>query len=411
MTTRIRSVILSFAILGLLFAGASTWIHYKLLADPCYASPCDINARFNCTDVYMSRFGAVGGVPVALGGLVWFGLVALIAGLAKPTPKPTDDPSGAYLFVLATIGLATIFYLGYASYFVLHRVCILCAGTYVSVVAIFIASGTASSVAVTSLPGRLARDFRTLTQHSSRAMAAVLFVAAVAAMVTLFPKVVAGSAGCVRASAQAAPADARKAFEDSWAAQPRVDTGVPADGAAVVIVKFNDWECAACKAAFLQYQPILKKYADTMPGAVKYVTKDFPLHPTCNVNVPQVIHPSPCEAAAAVRIAREHGKGDEMETWIFDHQQGLVMVHPETSAKDIKAEVQSLTGITDFDKQYEAKLPDIRRDVADGTTLHVGVTPTYFINGVRAADSKGNWLPPQYLEMAIEYELKKAGKK
>ena len=60
-------MILVFALIGLGFATASTWVHYKVLTDPTYASPCDINAAFNCTQVYLSRFGSVGGVPVALG--------------------------------------------------------------------------------------------------------------------------------------------------------------------------------------------------------------------------------------------------------------------------------------------------------------------------------------------------------
>jgi uncharacterized membrane protein len=66
MTSRTRWLVLGFALLGLAFAGAATYVHYRLLTEPNYASPCDISAHFNCSSLYLSRFGSVLGVPVAL---------------------------------------------------------------------------------------------------------------------------------------------------------------------------------------------------------------------------------------------------------------------------------------------------------------------------------------------------------
>ncbi len=58
----------AFALLGLAASAASTWVHYQILNDPTYASFCDVNSTLNCTEAYTSRFGAFGGVPVALLG-------------------------------------------------------------------------------------------------------------------------------------------------------------------------------------------------------------------------------------------------------------------------------------------------------------------------------------------------------
>src|SRR5688500_3592034 len=113
MTAKARTWILGLAIVGLALAGASSWVHYKLLTDASYTSLCDLSTTFNCSTVYMSRFGSVGGVPVALGGVIWFALVALIAGFA--TPGKSSEAAGGYIFGLATIGLAVIIYLAYAS--------------------------------------------------------------------------------------------------------------------------------------------------------------------------------------------------------------------------------------------------------------------------------------------------------
>src|SRR3970282_1750994 len=98
MTPRLRRLILGSALVGLGVAGASTWVHYRLLPDATYISPCDVAATFNCSQVYLSPYGSVGGVPVALAGMLWFGLVALIAGFARTDGRPSA--AGAYLMSL-----------------------------------------------------------------------------------------------------------------------------------------------------------------------------------------------------------------------------------------------------------------------------------------------------------------------
>ena len=75
---------------------------------------------------------------------------------------------------------------------------------------------------------------------------------------------------------------------------------------------------------------------------------------------------------------------------------------------DVYDQVKSMLGITDFDREYARVLPDIKRDAADGAALHVQYTPTYYVNGVKAQLSNGSWLPTQYFEYAIQYELRHA---
>src|SRR5438132_758777 len=160
MTNRSRWIILALAIVGLGFATASSYVHYRLLTDPTYESICDINSTFSCSHAYLSRFGTFKGIPVALGGVIWFVMVALIAGTSRPAGSKTDraDAAGAYIFALATVGLAAVLYLGYASFFVLHTACVLCMGTYACVIAIFIVFGLGPSTTMTSLPTRLWTD-------------------------------------------------------------------------------------------------------------------------------------------------------------------------------------------------------------------------------------------------------------
>ena len=60
-----------------------------------------------------------------------------------------------------------------------------------------------------------------------------------------------------------------------------------------------------------RYKPIFAKYDAEQPGAVRVVLKDYPLDSECNANVANGgPHPSACEAAVAVRLAREHNRED-----------------------------------------------------------------------------------------------------
>ena len=84
MTRRIALGLLVFCVLGFAASGLSAYVHYRLLTEPGYTSFCSINATWNCEGVYESRFGAFKGVPVAIGGLIWFLGATMLALAAWP---------------------------------------------------------------------------------------------------------------------------------------------------------------------------------------------------------------------------------------------------------------------------------------------------------------------------------------
>jgi hypothetical protein len=238
-----------------------------------------------------------------------------------------------------------------------------------------------------------------------------------------------GAAWTLAAQTPAAPLvplapDEEKRFTDVWAQQPRIDLGIPAAGAKVVVVKFNDWLCGGCRVMHEAYQPLLDKYEKEMPGAIKYVVKDWPWNSRCNFSAPQTFggHESSCEAAVAVRLARERGKEHEMVAWLFSEQEKLIALRTTTgaAAQQIVARAATLLGLKpgDFEREYPLRLQAVRQDVADGVALHVEVTPTYYVNGIkttapvnRETGRGGDNLPANYLDLAIRLELKKASGK
>ena len=118
---------------------------------------------------------------------------------------------------------------------------------------------------------------------------------------------------------------------EQWLAQqPRVPVMAPSDGAAIVILKFNDYQCPGCGQTYRDYKPVLAKWAKQAPGKVKFITKDYPLERECNQFVGQDLHLGACEAAVAVRLAREKGKAEAMEDWLFANQPAM---NPDTVKK------------------------------------------------------------------------------
>ena len=187
MTKLSRTLLMVFAALGLGAASTSSYVHYHLLTDPSYSSFCDINATVNCTQAYLSSYGSLWGIPVALFGVFFFTLVLLLAGVAGRTSSPARDAVPAYIFAISTVGLAFILYLGWASYVQLKTFCMLCAVTYVSVIGIFIVSGGATTFPMTTLPRRVPRDLRALVSSPIALVLALLFVGGAGTAIASFP--------------------------------------------------------------------------------------------------------------------------------------------------------------------------------------------------------------------------------
>jgi vitamin-K-epoxide reductase (warfarin-sensitive) len=175
MSQRAAVLALTCALVGLAASGAAAYTHYHILNDPTYRSFCDVSTTISCTQVYQSRFGTLRGIPVAIFGGLFFVAATLlsIAGL-KARPQVRESVPG-YLFFMSTLALAVVLYLGYASFFVLKAVCLLCLTTYAAVIGLFLVSGAATSFPMTSLPRRASRDARVFLSSPLALTLAALF--------------------------------------------------------------------------------------------------------------------------------------------------------------------------------------------------------------------------------------------
>ena len=413
MTNRVLRWIAILALGGVAAAATSTYVHLQLVRDPGYTSFCDINASVSCTQVYLSRFGNLGGVPVALGGVLWFVGTLLLAFAGARAPEEAKPNVSGYLLVWSTIGLAVAMYMAYASFIVLKTFCVLCGAVYVTVIGIFILSGTGPAIPMARLPAAVVSDLGRLVRRPIGLGLTAAFVAGAAVSIVWFARQGASTPTLAAAVAagpvQTATADQQSEFDRFWEAQPRIDFQVPpADDAAnaaavlVVVAKFNDYQCPACANTHRAYGPIFAKYASSHPGAVRVVTLDYPLDPECNGPVAQW----------SSRRGLRSGRGGEAcptgwarpSAW----RSGCTRTRRRMSRETIVAAARDIAGIEarDFDAQYDAAIEEVKRDHRRwAPPLPVEATPTFVVNGVAV---KGG-LTPQYFDAAIAYELERAG--
>lgn len=396
MTKNVRLLLTLLALAGLASAVSSLYVHVQLLRQPGYASFCDVSATVSCSQVYQSRYAYLFGVPVALlGGLWYLGVLLVLAGSWRGWPSLRENSSG-YVFLLSTAGLGFVIYMAYASLAILKIVCLMCVVTYIAVAALFIISGTRTSYPMTTIPRRLRQDAKAAVASPASLALLLVFLVGATTAIAFFPR---GGPAAPQAAGQAAAADRQSEFVRYWESQPRTQLPVAADGAAVVIVRFADYQCPYCVQSHKDYKPVVARYNAQYPGSVKIIDKDYPLEGECNPNASGGAHVAACEAAAAVRAARAKGREEAMQDWLVENYQTLTPASVRTAVRDI-------AGVTDFDAQYPSLLVSIKGDVALGSILGVKRTPTFFVNGVKVEGA----LAVPYLEMAIQLELKKAGK-
>lgn len=130
-----------------------------------------------------------------------------------------------------------------------------------------------------------------------------------------------------------------------------------------VLVEFSDFECPACGAA----QPEVKKVIDKYRDKLKFVYRHFPLEQ----------HQNARSAAEAAEAAGNQNKFWEMHDRLFINQTKLSSSTYETLAKELDLNLETFKQDLASGKSKDK----VQRDLADGVSVGVNATPTFFLNG------------------------------
>ncbi|MEP6706308.1 MAG: thioredoxin domain-containing protein [Pyrinomonadaceae bacterium] len=134
--------------------------------------------------------------------------------------------------------------------------------------------------------------------------------------------------------------------------------------AAVTIIEFTDFQCAACGAMY----PILEEVLQSYGKSVHFVVRDFPL----------AVHANSRKAAEAADAANAQGKFFEYIALLFKNQNAL----------DVDSLKKYATAVGLDRKRFDTELDhgvyaaEVQHDIDDGETYGIDSTPTIYINGV-----------------------------
>jgi len=128
---RISLAIAVLALAGMAVSSVSLQHHYATSK----TSYCDFGESFNCDIVNRSIYSSVGGIPVAMIGVLGYAALLALATLYR-----TKAETPAMLLIASVVGLVFALYLTYIEGFVLATWCILCLSSLSLIVAITVLS-------------------------------------------------------------------------------------------------------------------------------------------------------------------------------------------------------------------------------------------------------------------------------
>lgn len=145
--------------------------------------------------------------------------------------------------------------------------------------------------------------------------------------------------------------------------------------AKVTLVEFGDYQCPACGAA----NPLVKKLLNEEKGKVNFVFRNF-----------SFIGNESTWAGQAAECAGEQGKFWEYHNYLYEHQKG------ENQGAFSKAKLENFAAAVNlnlepfkFCLETDKTLSKVLADTADGKTLGINSTPTFFVNGEKLVGISG----------------------
>ena len=369
---------------GLLLAAVSTYVHHQITSSAgTYTSFCNVSTTVNCDTVVTSRWGMLLGVPVSIWGILFYGVLLVVARRASGEPSAARDRARADAFALAVAGTLFSAYLAAISLVVLKAICLLCAGLYVvSVLALVAAWKQASPLAEAAQ--RLGERWREIRRRPVLATAAVGAAAGVLVLSSLLPAQTRLTREQVFKSSPQ--------FYDWYTNQPIVDAAIEGgvsqgpENAPIQLIEFSDFECPHCAQAYVTLKDILPRYQNQ----VRFSYHHFPLSSDCNPAVQQKGHEHACRAAIAAQCAAEGGRFQPYANLLFANQTTLDDKSLTSYAKQVGLDVSA------FEKclASPAAAEKVAEDAKSGDKAGVRSTPTFFINGRKIEGNMPfeNWL-------------------
>ena len=390
------------ASLGLAISVYLTIHHYQIMSGlPDYQSFCSISEYIDCDMVNTSSYSEFRGLPVALFGA---GIYACVVCLIILSIFAGGTTLKRYISAISILGLVSFcgsIYFAIVSTFILHAICILCVGTYLINLFIFL-GGTAAIRNVDNGRFNPVRSvvamFRASRSGEGVAIGNALGVFAIIMVV------IQGFLSAIYLDAKYlgfTESDIASFKEKYMAIKPqKIDLADSpywgTDDPDLTIVIFEDFLCHFCKRSHVTAFPIFKEYKNR----IKIVFKHLPYDKACNRSLQKTIHPGACRSAVAAACASIQGEFARFQEYFFSNQD---VIKPDMDIAKVASEI----GGVDMD-EFKSCLDQgkgewvIQKDFNEAMKLTVRRTPAYFFNGRKWEGA----LKPIFIKRILEWELK-----
>lgn len=366
-------VFLAASVAGLVFSGYSTSDFVQHLDRQTHSLHCsfipglslDASGTSGCHAALMSPYSSVlrswlwGGVPSALAGMAVFAFL-VYRGLRMWLEDRQDDQTHTKFLLAATLVpvLTSLVYAGISA-FILHELCKVCAGIYLSSFTAFGAALVLARDAHAGDPSQLSSRF------SGGILEGVTFVMAPVALYVALAPDFSGYLG--QCGDLVKPEDPSKIFVTIG----ETHTGKPA-------IELLDPLCPAC-AAFEERLEISGLDSQLDRKAVL-----FPLDNTCNWMVTTAVHPGACTISEAVLCADD--KASAVLDWAFAHSEEVrtaTTADPAAAKRLVSAAFPELASCIGSEKAQQKVNRSLRWAVANQLPV---VTPQLYVGGLKVCD-------------------------
>lgn len=407
-------VLAALAVLAIVTAALLTQTHAQIAAQPDFESFCDINQTVSCGHALSSQYATLLGVPVSVFAILAYALLLAFSILELRNVQGEKGGTGwsHRIFALSAFNLAVSLFMASVSAFDLQILCPLCAGLYVIALIAFAIAWVNLPEGIGGLGRGLAREFDALFSNvRNLAVEGSVFVAALALIIVFnttdlmkaeapvgerTPVTTTPAAPGEDLSPEEKRAQLKGRLAEYFDSLPAVDanTGHYApkgtSGAPVTVIEFADFQCPACKRAWVVFDDLVKEH----PDEVAVYFRHFPLSNECNPIMNSDLHGQACEAARAAHCAAQQDAFWKMADHLFVYQPRLAADAYDDWAKELGLDVSAFEKCFASDDALDA----IKEDVTAGMAVEVHSTPTIIING-----KKFEGLPkPDFLDLLVE---------
>ena len=255
--------------------------------------------------------------------------------------------------------------LAFVSVVEIRSLCILCAATYLTNLALL----ALSVVEVRRLGGltALRGGFGETGAGWGLGESSLVILGGVAAATSLwFPKYWGGPAPALARSAAAAAL----AGGSTVGTTPDGHAWIGAATPLVTIVEFSDYQCPFCARAHASLRALVSE----QPRQLRLVHRHFPLDQACNPIVTRPFHPRACEYARLAACAGQQGRFWPANDWLYAHAHDEPAPDAAAVARATELDLELLSECIEGDA---ARLID--GDLQAGVELKITGTPTFLV--------------------------------